>query len=60
MLYTREQVATAMKLFLRELDIDGTRQALEDMIAQGRAEIVGIAENGEFLFAFPETVLEEG
>lgn len=48
-MYDVKQIDDAMRNFLRWLDTDGTREALEDMLAQGEVEIAGISDGG-FVF----------
>lgn len=48
-MYSTKQIDTAMRNFMRWLDTDGTKQALEDLLAQGEVEVVGIADEG-FVF----------
>jgi hypothetical protein len=49
-MYSTKQIDAAMRNFMRWLDTDGTKQALEDLLAQGEVEITGIDEGGGFLF----------
>lgn len=46
MLYNVKQINDAMREWFRNLDFDGTRQRLEDMLAQGELEIAGITDEG--------------
>jgi hypothetical protein len=57
-MYTREQVDAALRAFVQWLDFDGTKQALENMIAHGEIEIAGIGEDGGFVFRLVE--VDEG
>lgn len=48
-MYSTKQIDDAMRSFMRWLDTDGTKQALEDLLAQGEVEIAGINDGG-FVF----------
>lgn len=49
-MYSTKQIDAAMRNFMRWLDTDGTKQALEDLLAQGEVEVVGINDDGGFVF----------
>lgn len=49
-MYSTKQIDAALRGFMQWLDTDGSKRALEDLLAQGEVEVTGINPEGGFVF----------